>query len=186
MCQKYGINFSGLDDYGIIQNINDKFTGEKITILYDPGFFPAMLSTNLRNDGVPQEGNLKKHLILFEKELEKNIPDKNFSGVGVIDFEHWRPIWRENWGILDKYRQHSIKIEKEKHPFWSKSAIENRAIQRFEKAASRFIDETLSKAMKLRPRGQWGYYAYPYCFNFTPKNPDKKCTQNVQKDNDRK
>ncbi|CAH1404350.1 unnamed protein product [Nezara viridula] len=126
MCQKYGINFSGLDDYGIIQNINDKFTGEKITILYDPGFFPAMLSTNLRNDGVPQEGNLKKHLILFEKELEKNIPDKNFSGVGVIDFEHWRPIWRENWGILDKYRQHSIKIEKEKHPFWSKSAIENR------------------------------------------------------------
>ncbi|XP_014293950.1 hyaluronidase [Halyomorpha halys] len=185
MCQKYGINFSDLNDHGILQNGNDEFVGEKITILYDPGFFPAMLNRSIRNNGIPQEGDLKKHLILFEKELETAIPEKNFSGIGVIDFEHWRPIWRENWGSLDKYKQLSLDTERKRHPFWSKTALENRAIQRFEKAASRFIDETLSKAVKLRPRGQWGYYAYPYCFNFTPKNPEKKCTQNVQKDNDR-
>lgn len=88
MCQKHGINFSGLDHYGILQNGNDTFVGEKIAILYDPGFFPAMLSSSLRNNGLPQEGNLKKHLIMFEEELEKAIPEKNFSGTFLSEFKN--------------------------------------------------------------------------------------------------
>lgn len=44
MCHKYGINFTGeLKDFGIVQNKNDEFRGDKIAILYDPGYFPALL-----------------------------------------------------------------------------------------------------------------------------------------------
>lgn len=45
-------------------------------------------------------------------------------GVGVIDFEHWRPIWRENWASLNSYRIYSRNIERRSHPLWPDSMIE--------------------------------------------------------------
>jgi hyaluronoglucosaminidase len=46
--------------------------GEKITILYDPGFFPALGSKNeRRNGGVPQEGNLTKHLQFYREHINE-------------------------------------------------------------------------------------------------------------------
>jgi hyaluronoglucosaminidase len=59
------------------------------------------------------------------------------------------------------------------------------AEQRFEKFGFHFFEETLKTAKRLRPAAKWGYYAFPYCFNFTPKNPAMQCTTNVQEDNDR-
>lgn len=44
MCHKYGLRFEEVSEkYGILQNWMDKFRGEKIAILYDPGMFPALL-----------------------------------------------------------------------------------------------------------------------------------------------
>lgn len=69
-----------------MQNTDDSFRGEKIAILYDPGDFPAILENIqtkelfLRNGGVPQEGNLTLHFMLFEEAVNKLIPDKNFNG----------------------------------------------------------------------------------------------------------
>jgi Hyaluronidase len=46
--------------------------GEKITILYDPGFFPALGTNNeRRNGGVPQEGNLAKHLEIYREHVNE-------------------------------------------------------------------------------------------------------------------
>ncbi|BES91875.1 hyaluronoglucosaminidase [Nesidiocoris tenuis] len=185
MCHKHGFNFSQLGTNGIKQNVNDSFKGNRMVILYDPGLFPAILDSGDRNGGVPQEGNLDLHLRKFATDLQEAIPSADFDGVGVIDFEHWRPIWRENWSKLDIYRQRSKDIEKMKNPFASKSFIEKQAISRFEKAAYAFIDASLSMARQLRPKARWGYYAFPYCFNFTPKNNYMKCTVEVKEDNDR-
>lgn len=84
MCHKKGLDFSEIAEYGIVQNTNDTFRGDKITILYDPGLFPALLTEGetvvKRNGGVPQEGDLNKHLQLFQKHLILQIPDKNFAG----------------------------------------------------------------------------------------------------------
>lgn len=46
--------------------------GETITILYDPGFFPALGTKNeRRNGGVPQEGNLTKHLEIYREHIDE-------------------------------------------------------------------------------------------------------------------
>lgn len=44
MCHKHGMKFKELKDFGIYQNTEDNFRGEKIAILYDPGMFPALLT----------------------------------------------------------------------------------------------------------------------------------------------
>lgn len=44
MCHKHGINFQEhTERFGILANHGDQFRGDYINILYDPGFFPAML-----------------------------------------------------------------------------------------------------------------------------------------------
>ncbi|KAH0547170.1 hyaluronidase-like isoform X2 [Cotesia glomerata] len=188
MCQKYGMYFNDLDKFGIIQNTNDQFRGEKIVILYDPGMFPALIknpdgSITRRNGGVPQEGNLQSHLNLFKIHLEEQIQE-NFSGLGVIDFESWRPIFRQNWASLAPYRDLSIELETARHKNWSKSAIKQHAVQLFESAGRLFMEETIKLAKQLRPNASWSYYAYPYCFNLTPNQPSASCDPRALQEND--
>lgn len=137
-----------------------------------------------RNGGVPQEGDLKAHLEVFRKHLVKQIPDESFSGVGVIDFESWRPIFRQNWASLEPYKTLSIKLERKRHPFWSEAAIKKEAKRRFEKYGRIFMEETLKMAKKLRSKGSWGYYGYPHCFNQTPGQPTAHCNRAVLLEND--
>lgn len=65
---------------GIAQNTGDKFLGDEISILYDPGLFPSLQKGTVRNGGVPQEGDLDLHLKAFEQSVDKAVPDANFSG----------------------------------------------------------------------------------------------------------
>ncbi|XP_012060118.1 PREDICTED: hyaluronidase-like [Atta cephalotes] len=189
MCNQYNVIFDDLKDFGIHQNTMDEFRGEEIAILYDPGMFPALLTdktgtiTNVRNGGVPQEGDLKKHLEMFQKNLIKQIPDGSFSGIGVIDFESWRPIFRQNWASLEPYKTLSIKLEHKRHPFWNESAVKKEAKRRFEKYARIFMEETLNMAKKLRPKAKWGYYGYPHCFNQTPGQPTAHCNRQTMAEN---
>ncbi|XP_051168365.1 hyaluronidase B-like [Leptopilina boulardi] len=191
MCHKYGLFFEEVSThFGIRQNDKDQFRGDEIFILYDPGYFPALLKDKKgkvwrRNGGIPQEGNLTHHLHLFEQHVEEQVYNKSFSGIAVIDFESWRPIFRQNWASLNQYRELSIEIERLKHPFLSNDVIKNLAERNFETYGRKFMDETLKLAKKLRPFAKWGYYAYPYCYNFGPKNPYSTCAQMVNEENDR-
>jgi len=54
MCHKYGIKFEDLEDFGIRRNAMDRFRGEKIAILYDPGMFPALLTDKNGKSETPQ------------------------------------------------------------------------------------------------------------------------------------
>nr|XP_023016548.1 hyaluronidase-like [Leptinotarsa decemlineata] len=189
-CDSQKLNFTRLaEKYAIVHNANDMFRGDKITILYDPGSFPAILKdgskTFLRNGGVPQKGNLTKHLEIFRALLKELIPDENFSGIGIIDFESWRPIFRQNFGVLSEYKNLSISIEKRRHPFWPSVWIEKEATNRFETFAKKFMEQTLSAARIIRPNATWGYYAYPYCFNMSPNNMQQKCPKEVIEENNR-
>lgn len=53
-----------------------------------------LLSVNIyfqkRNGGVPQEGNLTKHLQVYRHVVEELVPDENNTGLVIIDFESWR------------------------------------------------------------------------------------------------
>ncbi|KAF3426231.1 hypothetical protein E2986_12566 [Frieseomelitta varia] len=191
MCHKYGLHFKEVSEkYGILQNTMDNFRGEEIAILYDPGTFPAMLEDSngnvvMRNGGVPQEGNLTKHLEVFREHLIHQIPDKSFHGVGVIDFESWRPIFRQNWASLQPYKKLSIEIVRHEHPFWDNQSVEQEARRQFEKYGRLFMEETLKAAKQIRPYAKWGYYAYPYCYNLTPSQPSSHCDAVTQQENDK-
>ncbi|GJQ75196.1 hypothetical protein Trydic_g9798 [Trypoxylus dichotomus] len=191
-CRPHKIFFTDIaKKFNIIQNQNDSFRGEKISILYDPGDFPAILEDvqtkklTPRNGGVPQEGNITLHFLLFEEAVNQLIPDKNFNGIGIIDFESWRPVFRQNWGSLSPYQDLSVEVEKKRHPTWSKKNLTNEARKRFELYARDFMQETLYLAKELRPAAKWGYYAYPYCFNMAPNNMESDCSQQIMQENDR-
>ncbi|XP_061705033.1 hyaluronidase-2-like [Cydia pomonella] len=191
-CKSKKVVFEKLfEKYGIIQNQNDTFQGEQITILYDPGLFPAILKEEssgklrTRNGGVPQEGDLDEHLTAFRYVLDQAIPDPDFSGIGIIDFESWRPIFRQNsWGVLTPYRNLSLQIERQRHPWWTKSMIEREAKRRFERAGREFMQATVALARLLRPQAKWGYYGFPYCFNMAGSKPVETCPAIVQQEND--
>ena len=138
-----------------------------------------------RNGGVPQEGNLTLHLEFFKDHVEEQVANKTFQGIAVIDFESWRPIFRQNWASLNRYRELSVEIERNKHPFWSNNAVKNEAVRTFEFHGRLFMEETLKLAKILRPFANWGYYAYPYCFNLTPNQPYSKCDPKIHEENDR-
>lgn len=174
----------------MIQNTNDKYQGDKIVMLDDPGEFPAITkfengSMVLRNGGIPQEGNLVKHLEAFERDVKKAIPHESFKGIGVINFDQWIPIYRQNiYEPLVSYQSHSIIVEKQKHPTWTEKEIEHEATERFEKHARIFMEETLKRAKELRPWGKWGYHGYPKCQNSGTKM-QKYCNAEVVIENDK-
>ncbi|KAJ8686578.1 hypothetical protein QAD02_022372 [Eretmocerus hayati] len=190
MCHKYGLDFSQVSTkFGFSQNEGDEFRGDKIALLYDPGYFPAMLKDDEgnyahRNGGVPQEGNLTLHLEYLSRNITEQIPDEDFSGLAVIDFESWRPVFRQNWASLQVYREFSFEIERKRHPFWSERSIQKEASDRFEHFGQIFMERSIELAQNLRPYATWAYYAYPYCFNWTPNQNTPQCSSKAINEND--
>ncbi|CAB3240412.1 unnamed protein product [Arctia plantaginis] len=191
-CKSKNIIFDNLfEKYGIIHNTDDIYRGNEIAILYDPGNFPALIKNSstgeikYRNGGVPQEGDLMDHLQNFKKEMDKSIPNEDFSGVGIIDFESWRPILRQNFGSLTPYKDVSYDIEKKRHWWWNKQRIENEAKRRFNAAGRDFMHTTISLAKKMRPKARWGYYGYPQCFNRPYNSHPEECAEDIPGENNR-
>ncbi|CAB3225699.1 unnamed protein product [Arctia plantaginis] len=184
-CKKHDIQFNDLyEKYGIIQNADDIFQGEKITILYNPGNFPGIVENVNVNGIVPQEGNLLAHLQKFKQDLEETIPDRNFQGIGVIDFENWRPILRQNFGTMEPIRVLAPILERIEHWWWPKQWIDKEAQRRFESSARSFLQTSLNLAKKLRPKALWGYYGFPECFNRLYGEPEK-CPSMILSENDK-
>lgn len=161
-----------------------------MSILYDPGKFPALLQNSSsgalvkRNGGVPQQGDLDDHLIVFRKHIDELMPDVNNDGLAIIDFESWRPVYRQNFGTLQPYRDLSMRIERQNHPFYPDRMLEADATRNFEEAARRFMETSIMYARKLRPLAKWGYYGLPYCFNGR-NNAVEDCPREVQREDDR-
>jgi hyaluronoglucosaminidase len=86
MCHRYGMDFSDAQSrWNIVQNSGDVFRGEHMVILYDPGEFPALLldkygKLHPRNGGVPQEGDLERHLSKLRTQVDELVPNHNFQG----------------------------------------------------------------------------------------------------------
>lgn len=189
LCKNYAVDFTDVtSNYGIIQNKKDAFRGEQIAILYEPGHFPALVNKSgkleVHYGGVPQKGNVEDHLKAFEEVLNKQV-QKGFAGIGVIDFEMWRPIYRHNFGLLKVYKNFSEEIVKEEHANYSSKELEKEAAKQYEPAAKEFMSRTLALAKQLRPGASWGYYAFPYCFNINgAKDGKEDCAKQIQDEND--
>ena len=108
------------------------------------------------NGGVPQAANLPVHLAELEKTVVKWIPDPQWDGNAVLDFEAWTTVWELNTGSGDwhsvRYQNYSIHLVQKEHPEWPKEQIVAEAKKEFESAATEFFVETLNTCKKLRPK----------------------------------
>uniref|UniRef100_A0A915CPD8 Hyaluronidase n=1 Tax=Ditylenchus dipsaci TaxID=166011 RepID=A0A915CPD8_9BILA len=126
--------------FGIRTNNKQLFHGSQIVTFYED-----QLDTDGKysvkecvHGGLPQNADIHKHLEKVKKDIEKAIPDKKFSGPAVIDWEHWRPAYALNWGARTIYKRSSKDGE-----------------DLFNKAARKFVRETLLLAKKLREQEEW-------------------------------
>lgn len=137
-----------------------------------------------RNGGVPQQGSLNEHLSVFRKHVNELVPNSQNDGLAIIDFESWRPVYRQNFGTLQPYRDLSENIERKRHPLMPDRRIEAEASRNFENAARTFMESSIETARKMRPRAKWGYYGLPYCFNGRGTSIED-CPREVKEENNK-
>ena len=133
---------------------------------WSQGVWPTLSSSGkIVNGGVPQNGNLELHLNTIAKTLPLWIPDSEWDGNAVLDFEAWTTVWDFNEGQGDwhskRYQNYSLEIVKAKHPTWSPAKIVEAAKAEFESAATNWFVKTLETCKKLRPKAKWGFYGLP-------------------------
>ncbi|XP_064107537.1 hyaluronidase B-like [Macrobrachium nipponense] len=172
-CQQFGIyiNASSLE---LFQNTDDVFYGDKVSIFYGPGKFPWIENDSPVNGGIPQNASLVDHLQVFADEVTKKLPP-NFRGVAVLDFEKYYPCYEINPA---EYKKASRDWVKAQHPSWTPSQIEAEAIRAFNESSREFFEILLWKGREIHPEALWGYYHYPYCHNYGPRQQlvSRNCT----------
>eukprot|EP00730_Choanoeca_flexa_P000125 TRINITY_DN10056_c0_g1_i1.p1 TRINITY_DN10056_c0_g1~~TRINITY_DN10056_c0_g1_i1.p1 ORF type:complete len:408 (+),score=42.00 TRINITY_DN10056_c0_g1_i1:164-1387(+) len=162
-CERVYGSFN-LTQYGILENTDDAWQGDEDTLFYKIGSWPVYKDGIAINGGLPQNACLPCHLQQVKADVEAQIPDPDFSGIGIIDFEAWRPLYAWNYDSLSIYQRASINFTHAHHPNWTnQSQILEQAKADFNLAARDFFLGTLEAARSVRPKGLWGYYQFPYC-----------------------
>ncbi|CAJ1055469.1 hyaluronidase-3 isoform X1 [Xyrichtys novacula] len=175
--ERYNI-YLNLNDFNIVENRQQRFQGQNMTIFYRDhlGKYPYLSRDGRRvNGGIPQLGNRSAHLSLAVAQIS-SLMNPDFKGLAVIDWEEWQPIWERNWGSKMEYRRLSKALVKKKRPDLSKRARKTMARLKFERSAQRFMEETLRVALRDRPKGLWGFYGFPACYNRHKRRTDEKYT----------
>lgn len=160
--------------FNIVQNQNQSFMGDNITIFYSDklGLYPRYSSqTGPINGGVPQNASLDQHLRAASEDIRSFIPDRDFQGLAVVDWERWDPFWDRNWDSRRVYQEASKALVRARHTGWSPAQVESAARAEFEDAARKFMEGTLKLGQNQRPNGLWGFYGIPNCYNYySPKS----------------
>ena len=121
----------------------------------------------VQNGGVPQAANLSRHLSLLRQGISMWIPDPDWPGNAMLDFESWNPVYAMNSGSTCSYQglcyqDLSIKLVRAAHPSWSAARVAKEAESQFNQAALAFMVQTLRTCRELRPKAKWGYYGNFY------------------------
>lgn len=72
------------------------------------------------NGGVPQKLNMVEHLAKVRLDVARAIPNEDYDGLAIIDFERWRPLFDLNWTNRNVYKQYSTKLVNIAF-FWNKT-----------------------------------------------------------------
>ncbi|CAB9501904.1 Hyaluronidase (Fragment) [Seminavis robusta] len=118
------------------------------------------------NGGAPQLANLTLHLETLHNTIDQFIPNKNYGGNLVLDFEPWSPIWEQNMqsiaGFHSKVTQeYSLQQMQQAHPTWSHETVQHKTVTIFTHAAIQFMVQTLQTLRLLRPYARIGFYGFP-------------------------
>ncbi|XP_043933545.1 hyaluronidase-like [Protopterus annectens] len=166
-CQwNYGIDLP-LGVFDIIKNKGDHFKGQNMTIFYKNkfGLYPYITKDDeIVYKGVPQRVNMRDHLKIVTRDV-KSLLFEDFSGLAVIDWEEWRPLWAQNWGLKRIYKEFSKYLVRTRQPYLTDREATRVAKKEFEIGAQNFLRKTLKTVRRLRFSGLWGMYGFPECFN---------------------
>ncbi|KAM9410492.1 hyaluronidase-2 [Pholidichthys leucotaenia] len=188
---RHNIHFQ-LDLFQIVASPSEGFVRQNLTVFYKDrlGLYPYFDTDGTAvNGGLPQVASLSQHLEKMPEGLGRYIRDKGATGLAVIDWEEWRPLWIRNWESKDIYRNHSRELVWQKNRTWNLGQVGKVAQQEFEMSARKFMLETLKQAKNLRPKQLWGFYLFPDCYNhdytrtlesYTGRCPDVEMARNEQ------
>ncbi|XP_007944947.1 hyaluronidase PH-20 [Orycteropus afer afer] len=154
--------------FSLVGNPQRGITGQNLTIFYVDrlGYYPYIDEKTGRsvNGGIPQAASLEKHLTKAREDISYYIPTDQ-TGLAVIDWENWRPIWERNWKPKDIYKKVSIEFVQQQNIQLNVIEATKIAKVNFQNAAKSFMQETLKLGKLLRPSHVWGYYLFPDCYN---------------------
>lgn len=185
---EYGVDVD-VSVFDVVANKEQSFQGPNMTIFYreELGTYPYYTPTGEPVfGGLPQNASLVTHLAHTFQDIKAAMPEPDFSGLAVIDWEAWRPRWAFNWDSKDIYRQRSMELVQAEHPDWPETLVEAVAKDQFQEAAQAWMAGTLQLGQVLRPRGLWGYYGFPDCYNndFLSLNYTGQCSLCIRYQND--
>ncbi|NXD63416.1 HYAL1 protein, partial [Eolophus roseicapillus] len=165
--EKYNVTLN-LEVFDVLANDEQSFIGQDITLFYSKelGLLPYYTSEGIPvNGGLPQNASLQAHLQQASQDIKVTLPSPAYSGLAVIDWEKWRPLWVRNWASMDIYQQHSEELVRQQHPQWPPELVKEMAKQQFEQSARNFMEQTLRLGETLRSNSYWGFYGFPDCYN---------------------
>uniref|UniRef100_A0A8C3YQY7 Hyaluronidase n=1 Tax=Catagonus wagneri TaxID=51154 RepID=A0A8C3YQY7_9CETA len=186
--ERHGVDVD-VSVFDVVVNPGQTFRGPNMTLFYSSqlGTYPYYTSAGEPVfGGLPQNASLNVHLVHAAQDIQAAVPASDFSGLAVIDWEAWRPRWAFNWDAKDIYRQRSRALVWKQHPDWSALRVEAAAQDQFQEAAQTWMAGTLKLGQALRPRGLWGFYGFPDCYNydFKSSNYTGQCPPDIRAQND--
>ncbi|MEC9373720.1 MAG: hypothetical protein VYC34_07745 [Planctomycetota bacterium] len=133
---------------------------QDVVVFYDQffGLYPKIWQGIHFHGGIPQKTNIQSHIAQLAADLDRMLPSQNWSGLAVIDYESWRPIWEQ---LDEQYRVASRNYARLLYPGYADQFIEQIAKQQFEDAAREFMLTTINICQALRPNAKWGFYGDP-------------------------
>ena len=118
---------------------------------------------------------MARHLTKVAADIARFVPDANFSGYGVIDYETWYPAWSRlantksdkaadarDEDFKDDWEDHIKRNRPQVLAGLSGDAYTRALAASYDQAAQRFYLQTLNECKRLRPKAKWGFYGYPY------------------------
>ncbi|XP_037707086.1 hyaluronidase-3 isoform X2 [Choloepus didactylus] len=163
---RFGVQLP-LKALGITANSGQRFRGQNITIFYKNrlGLYPYIGPRGtVHHGGIPQAVPLDRHLLWAARQIRHSLAP-GFTGLAVLDWEEWSPLWAGNWGRRRVYRAASLAWARWVFPHLDPREQLRKAQAGFEQAARALMEDTLWLGRALHPHGLWGFYRFPACGN---------------------
>lgn len=163
---------------------------QSLTLFYKNriGLYPYVDLHSLKenNGGIPQRGNLSASLDKAKEEFTQYILDST-TGLAVMDWEEWLPMFDRNLDDKEIYKELSVNYTLQQNSSLDLQQAFSNARLQFQHEARRFMEETLKMGIDLRPLHLWGYYLFPDCYNydFEESNYTGTCSEHTKQLNNK-
>jgi|GEM_PF-2101194 len=126
------------------------------------GLYPYISNEIQINGGIPHNADLIAHKEKVELDIAVKIPNPDWEGYAVIDYESWYPLWEKT---PQRYKDATLAWAEEKNINENlgldPSEILELAETSWNEYSKIFMEYTLEVSKEFRPNAKWGYYGYP-------------------------